>query len=296
MTGQSISQQWLCKLLMPNEKGQRVAKRVGHEPSLTLRCTEHTAVENGAARERVSSVGIAGENGRRGRYRQQTLPFLFTTNVASMWPVSHGRLTRFMFVATMRHTVRFQFIFWWPVCRHVFSFFLRRCHFASTSYSSAVVVDGGLGGPECDAALLREGRLAECPSSQKCKKKKVRPPFLKTLKGTPVNVGFATATQERFAVGIESGRIPFSGDQKRCATRIDEFAPNAFCSEYLQMHQMLFTKGAIDCVSCAVHTPTRALNADFRSYDDDDDTKSSSLTGAVLSEDIFLLLVPNVFP
>lgn len=31
------SQQRLCKLLMPNEKGQRIAKRVGHKPSLTLR-------------------------------------------------------------------------------------------------------------------------------------------------------------------------------------------------------------------------------------------------------------------
>lgn len=38
------SQQWLCKLLMLNEKGQRVANRVGHMPSLTVRCIVHGAV------------------------------------------------------------------------------------------------------------------------------------------------------------------------------------------------------------------------------------------------------------
>lgn len=40
------SQQRLCKLLTLNEKGQRVAKRVGHVPSLTLRvmCRTKTSI------------------------------------------------------------------------------------------------------------------------------------------------------------------------------------------------------------------------------------------------------------
>lgn len=40
------SQQRLCKLLMLNEKGQRVAKRVGHAPSVTLRvmCRTKTSI------------------------------------------------------------------------------------------------------------------------------------------------------------------------------------------------------------------------------------------------------------
>ncbi|TNN70277.1 hypothetical protein EYF80_019491 [Liparis tanakae] len=42
---------------MPNEKGQRVAKRVGREPSLTLRCTEHTAVENEMQGSQVLKTG-----------------------------------------------------------------------------------------------------------------------------------------------------------------------------------------------------------------------------------------------
>lgn len=40
------SQQRLCKLLTPNEKGQRVAKRVGQAPTLTLRvmCRTKTSI------------------------------------------------------------------------------------------------------------------------------------------------------------------------------------------------------------------------------------------------------------
>lgn len=63
------SQQWLCKLLRPNEKGQHFAKRVGHKPSLTLRCTEHTAVENCAA--------------------QKTAPVCFLVDMLFLWKSGH---------------------------------------------------------------------------------------------------------------------------------------------------------------------------------------------------------------